>query len=609
MIKPTAGRFRVARAALALGWKAAPALLVVQLLLALLSGLIPTAVGLLGEALVDSLTLHGAEVSGVHIAWLAAGVAIGTGLLALLSAVAGLAATAMSRSVKLVAQDRLFRRVNDFKGLRPFEDPETQDSIRLAEQASQDAPQQVLDFSIGLVRNGTTVVGFLGTVLAIWPLMGLLMLACVGVASTGQIWLARRQVASTERSMSALRRQFFYRTLILERRAAMEVRLFGTGEVFHQRLLDSLRQLLDTEVVKSRRDTLMQSALALLTAAVAGVAGVVVAEQVHHGSLTIGEMTLFTAAVAAVQGALASTMAQMGRMHQSLRLFSRYLTLLSAPDDLPDGTSIPRPLCEGITFEGVWFRYSATGPWVLRDLDLQLPHGKAVGLVGVNGAGKSTLIKLLCRYYEPERGRILWDGVDIREFSLQELRRRMGATFQEFMTYDISARDNIGIGELEYLSDLERIRAAARLADIDDVLDGLADGYDTVLSCVILDRNKDKGMLLSGGQWQRVALARALLRDDCDLLILDEPSSGLDPLAERRIHDTLARHRAGRTSLLVSHRLAALRDADVIVVLGEGRIVEQGDHHDLLARGGRYAELFVAQAQGYQMHEPMTQKV
>ncbi|GAA2276739.1 MULTISPECIES: ABC transporter ATP-binding protein [Kitasatospora] len=585
--------------ALRLGWQASPLGVVGQLLLALVSGVLPAVTSYLGKLLVDDLVGR-AAVSGGRIAVLAAAVALLGGLGTALSSVAGFAGTVMGRAVNLTAQDRLYRRINDFRGLRPFEDPQTQDTIRLAEQSAQDAPRQVLEFAVATVRSAVTIAGFLGTVLVFWPPMALLLLGTIVVAAVGQLKVAQHAAASTKRMISTVRRQFFYRQLLTDRRAAMEIRLFGAGPMLHGRAVESLRETSDASVAVARRNTLVQVLLALLAAAVAAAAGVAIAHQVRQGRITIGAMTLFTTAVASVQGALSGVLIQLGRTDEVLQHFGHYLALMRMPQDLPDGPTAPAPLRSGITFEDVWFRYGPDSPWVLQGVDLVLPRGQAIGLVGVNGAGKSTLVKLLCRFYDPERGRILWDGTDIRTLSVAELRRRIGVTFQDFMTYDMSARDNIGVGSPELLTDLDRIRDAAARADIDATLTALPRGYDTLLSRVFLDSKKDKGALLSGGQWQRVALARSLLRTSADLLILDEPNSGLDPLAERRVHRTLDRHRSGRTSLLVSHRLSALRGADLIVVLAEGRIVEQGAHELLLSRGGLYAELFEAQAEGYQ---------
>jgi ATP-binding cassette, subfamily B, bacterial len=210
--------------------------------------------------------------------------------------------------------------------------------------------------------------------------------------------------------------------------------------------------------------------------------------------------------------------------------------VLEAEPDLPmpaHPKPVPR-LRRGIEVRGVWFRYAADQEWVLRGVDLVIPHGMAVALVGLNGAGKSTLIKLLCRFYDPQRGAILWDGIDLRDLSITGLRHRIGALFQDCMAYELTAAENIGLGDLEVLTDAERISAAAARAGIDGTIRALPRGYQTMLSKsfavdIVDNREGASGVLLSGGQWQPLALARTFLRDKRDLLILDEPSSGLDP--------------------------------------------------------------------------------
>jgi ATP-binding cassette subfamily B protein len=252
----------------------------------------------------------------------------------------------------------------------------------------------------------------------------------------------------------------------------------------------------------------------------------------------------------------------------------------------------------------VWFRYSPEHPWVLRGVDLEIPAGSSVGLVGLNGAGKSTVVKLLCRFYDPSRGSVTWDGVDLRELDPVDLRARIGAVFQDYMEYDLSAAENIAVADLPVLDERGRIEAAARDAGLHAALSALPRGYDTLLTRLFFDDDGEQadpasGVVLSGGQWQRMAVARGFLRADRDLLILDEPSAGLDAEAEHDLHVRLMELRRGRTSLLISHRLGAVRAADLIVVLADGRITERGSHDDLVGGGGDYARLFALQARGY----------
>jgi ATP-binding cassette, subfamily B, bacterial len=284
-------------------------------------------------------------------------------------------------------------------------------------------------------------------------------------------------------------------------------------------------------------------------------------------------------------------------------LLGHYLDVLTAGPDLPIAPcprELPR-LRRGIQIRDVWFRYADDQPWILRGVTLFIPRGASVALVGLNGAGKSTLVKLLCRLYDPDSGSICWDGVDVRDVSPEQLRNRIGAVFQDYMAYAMTAAENIGLGDLTRLDDQDAVRMAATQAGVDAMVTGLPAGYQTMLSRIYVEPGDGAaaGVTLSGGQWQRVALARGLMRADRDLLILDEPNSGLDADAEHEIHHRLRRLRAGRTSLLISQRLAAVRTADIICVLAAGRVAEQGTHAELMAAGGEYHRLFTLQASGY----------
>jgi ATP-binding cassette subfamily B protein len=531
--------------------------------------------------------------------WLvAAGAALAAGT-TVLTLLGTQLARRVQRSVTLRTQDLLYERVNAVAGVRPFEDPAFQDRLRLAEQGAQNAPGAITKLLTETVRNTIVILGYLGTLMLLWPPMAAVLALAAVPAFLTQRELARRRAGTTEKMMETARRRYFYQALLTDAASAKEVRLFGLGAFFHARLLTMLRAGTDADLAVEAYAARVQSLLGLLGAAVAAGAGIIVVHGIAEQRVSLGGFVLFTAAVGGVQSAVAAITLQASTSGQYLRLFRSWCEVVDAPADLPSGTRPAPELRHGIELRDVWFRYQESGPWVLQGINLLIPAGQAVGLVGLNGAGKSTLVKLLCRFYAPERGRILWDGEDIAEFDVASLRRRIGATFQDFCRYDATAAENVGLGDLDRIGDLAAIRQAATAAGIDDKLAGLRDGYDTFLSRVFLDAELKQGTALSGGQWQRVAIARSLMRRDADLLILDEPGSGLDPEAEHEVHQALSRHRRGRTSLLISHRLSTLRDADTIAVLRDGRVVEQGGHDELMAAQSDYARLFLTQASGY----------
>jgi ATP-binding cassette subfamily B protein len=401
------------------------------------------------------------------------------------------------------------------------------------------------------------------------------------------------------------RRRVFYQSLQEDPQAAKEIRLFGLGGFLRGRMLAERQTADAAKRREDRREVVVQGGLALTGALIAGIGLLWAVVAARRGTLSIGDMTMFVAAVAGVQGALGTVVHSFAQTHRQLTMFGHYIAVLGTEPDLPvtvGPAPVPR-LRRGIELRDVWFRYDDTHPWVLRGVNLFIPQGLAVALVGLNGAGKSTLVKLLCRFYDPTRGEILWDGRSLRAVDLAELRGRIGAVFQDYMTYDLSATENVAVGDLSALDDRCRVRAAARRAGVDQVLAGLPQGYDTLLTRSFFGGSEEEeaqaGVRLSGGQWQRVALARAFLRDRRDLMILDEPSAGLDAEAEHEVHSRLREHRVGQTSLLISHRLGAVRDADRIVVLADGVVAEQGTHAELLLARGAYARLFALQATGY----------
>lgn len=592
-------------AAWGLAVRAAPRHLVLKLVVTAVSATLPVVVAWLTKLVLDNVTDPAANPDHRRTVWLAVALAAVGAVGAAIPHLAGYVQSELGRRVTVLSEDRLYRAVCGFPGLGRFEDPRFLDRLRLGEQAGSGTPGHLVETTLGSAGAVVTTAGFLGTLYLLSPPMALVVVAAALPTLGAELHLSRRRAAMLWRIGPVERRRLFYSALLTDPRAAKEVRLFGLADFFRRLMAAELRVVNAAQRGNDAAESSVQSALAVVSAGVAGAGLVWAVLAAARGDLTAGDVAILVAAVAGVQSTLGHLVQAIAVSHQHLLLFDHYRYVLDAPPELRlPALPAPAPrLSRGIEFRDVWFRYSPDHEWVLRGVDLVIPHGQTIGLVGLNGAGKSTLVKLLCRLYDPVRGAIRWDGVDLRDIAPDALRQRVGAVFQDYMTYDLTAGENIGIGNLDALHDQTRIEAAAVLAGVHDVVTALPRGYATLLSRSFLsdpdDEGAEAGVTLSGGQWQRMALARAFLRDERDLLILDEPSSGLDAMAEAEIHTMIKAHRSGRTSLLVSHRLGALRDADRLVVIDGGIVTEQGSHAELIARGGRYAQLFDLQASGY----------
>jgi ATP-binding cassette, subfamily B, bacterial len=593
----------VATTAARLAWSAGGRFWLAMIGLAALTGVIAPVAAWVLKQLIDQLTtLSPASSAGLIVGLAVAVVALNSGSLAL-SSLSGVTAAACQRTMSVAVAADLYAAVNRIQGLAHFERPAFQDDLRLAERAAEETPAGLTTVLAALLQGGTTIAAFAGILVAAWPpMLPLLLAACLPTALV-QLVMIRRSAQTSEAMMGRYRQWFQLRGLLSEPKAVMEIRVLGLGEFFRSRLVTALREATGAEYLVKRRIAVAQGGLSLLGGVITAGGAAVVAMRAAHGQLAVGDFVLFLAAVSGVQGALIGTVNEFGSLGTALRLLRHYVAITEIGDDLAapaGGSARPTPpLRHGVELRDVWFRY-AGGDWVLRGVSATLPYGQATALVGVNGAGKSTLIKLLSRLYDPQRGAITWDGIDLRELDPAELRQRLAVTFQDFLTYDLTIAENIGIGSLLAGHDRSRVCAAAELVDLADAIGRLRNGYDTMLSSLFLGEGDQHGATLSGGQCQRLVIARTLMRDQADLMVLDEPSSGLDPQAEHLIHQRLARHRQGRTTLLVSHRLSAVRDADQILVLDAGEIAERGTHESLMTAGGQYARLFSLQAAAYQ---------
>ncbi|MER7107300.1 ABC transporter ATP-binding protein [Streptomyces sp. NPDC000229] len=593
---------RQASSAMSLAWRCSRVLILLAGGLAAVSGALPVAAGWLMKSLLDRLTLGEAQS---HVLPLAVPLAVLGVLQAALPHAEQYVRTEFDRRVGRLAQKELFSSINRFVGMGPFEDPAFLDRLRLAQRSGSEGPKRAVTSMVGTCRAVITVVGFLGSLMFLGPVMGVCVLLFAIPVVAAEVLLSRRRGAMLWAVSPTERREHFYHQLLSSAEAAKEVRLFGTGGFLLSRMQRERSAADHAKRSMDRRQLLVQTCLVGTAAVAVGIGLVWAIVQAQRGELSVGDISIFVAAAAGVQMALTQLAAEVGGMHQALTLYRHYMEISGAGPELAvskNPRTLPR-LRDSIELRDVWFRYSDSHPWILRGVNLKIRQGESLAVVGLNGSGKSTLVKLLCRFYDPTRGSVRWDGVDIREVDPTALRQRMAAVFQDYMQYDLTVRENIGLGELSAMDDQQRIERAARLAGVDRTVSDLPHGYETLLTRFFFSAaeadNPETGVMLSGGQGQRIALARGFVRGDRDFMILDEPSSGLDAEAEHEIHSSLKRHRADRTSLLISHRLGSVRDADRIVVLSDGRIMEEGDHRTLMADKGEYARLFSLQASGY----------
>lgn len=572
------------RAAVQLAWCANPPAMLVYCVLLALTGAGPVAAAILIRRLVDGL------VAGSPVLTAAAALAAVGLVLSLIAPVRGYVRDQVLRSAAARSLDRLYAHSARLAGLARLEDPRFQQDLRLIRESAAAGAGRVADDVLSAGAAAVSVAGLFGVLCGVHRGWGVLVVLAGFAAAAARHRFAPDPSGGASASAE---RQAYFGSLLTSAAAAKEVRLLRLGDFFRSRMRSETAYAGDGSR-RARRQLSAHVIGAGLAAIIGGAALVWAAVRVNVGGLGVGDFAVVAIAVAVIPRSAQATVRRIVSARHALAAFGRQRALEAAEPDLPEPSApiaVPA-LTVGIELTDVWFRYAPDRPWVLRGVTFTIPYGQTVALVGLNGAGKSTLIKLLCRFYDPTLGTIRWDGHDLRRLRVDELRTRIGAVFQDFMRYDLSAAENIGLGDVGTLTgagEPEKVRWAARLAGVHETVQALPLGYDTPLTPTAL----------SGGQWQRIATARAFLRGEPDLMILDEPASGLDAYAESELHQRFRDWRAGRTGVLVSHRLAAVRDADLIIVLADGKVAESGRHADLLAKDGRYAHLFRLQAAGY----------
>ncbi len=479
--------------------------------------------------------------------------------------------------------------------LLAYENPVFYDRLERARVQATDRLAMIQ--AIGrLVQQVVTAVSLSIYVASFSPWLLLLLVTGLIPAFLGESHFAFVGYAKNFRQTPIRRQLDYLRLLGGSKEAAKELKLFGLKNFLTQRFAQLWKVIYDENADLLRRRLLAGVFLSTLGTLGYYSAYVFVIWRTLTGAISIGAMTALTGAILQVSGNIQQLFSTLsGIADQALFLtdllafFEMQPTIRSKPGALP----APRPIARGFEFRNVSFRYPGTSRMVLRELNFHLTPGESVALVGENGQGKTTIVKLITRLYDPTEGEILLDGVDLREYDLEDLHREIGVIFQDFMRYEMTAAENIAVGRIDQLDNQDLLRAAARKSLAHEVVERLPRGFNQMLG-----RRFETGVDLSGGEWQKVALARAYLRD-AQILVLDEPTAGLDARSELTVFRRFAELTAGKTALFISHRFSTVRMADRIVVLEDGRITEEGSHEELAHTGGRYAEMFEMQAASY----------
>jgi ATP-binding cassette subfamily B protein len=479
--------------------------------------------------------------------------------------------------------------------LQTYEDPVYYDRLERARVQATDRLGMIQ--SIGRLFQQALTTAVLSVAIVLYsPWLLLLLIGCLLPAFLGESHFAFLGYAKNFRQTPVRRELDYLRQVGGSKEAAKELKLFGLSRYFTDRFTTLSNGILDENLALSRKRLLAGAFLSVLSTAGYYGAYLWVIVQTVYGKISLGDMTYLTAnimnastQIAQIFTTLSSVADQALFLTDLLAFYEMRPSVLSKPNALP----APRPIRQGFEFQDVSFQYPGTERLVLKGLNFRLEPGERIALIGQNGQGKTTIVKLMARLYDPTGGRILLDGVALREYNIEDLCREIGVIFQDFMRYEMTARQNIGVGRIELLDNDELIRSAAEKSLADGVIDRLPGHYEQMLG-----RRFEGGVDLSGGEWQKMALARAYLRE-AQVLILDEPTAALDARAEYEVFERFNELTQGKLALFISHRFSTVRMAQRIIVLENGSIAEEGNHEQLMALGHRYAEMFELQAASY----------
>ncbi len=581
-------------------WATNRRLTVALAVLTLVAGVLPAAMAYIGALIIDAVLMaaelfkQNGETNMTNVFMLVALEAL------VVAAIAG-----AQRGISLcqaLLRAQLGQRVNVMilekaitLDLAQFEDSEFYDKLTRARREASSRPLSLVNRTFGLGQNLISLLSY-GVLLVQFSPWAVLILVLAGLpAFVAETRFSGEAFTLFRWRSPETRMQIYLETVIAREDNVKEVKLFGLGPLLLERYRKIFRRLYKADrALAIRRDgwgfLLGLVGTLALYGAYAWIAFATVAARI-----TLGQMTMYLMLFRQGQSAVAAILSAIGGMYEDNLYLSTLYEYLETPTSKPDAghTSGPDPE-DGIRFEAVSFTYPGASQAALKSIDLHIHPGKSLALVGENGSGKTTLIKLLTRLYYPDQGRILLDGMDLKDWDEDALRQRIGVIFQDFSRYQFLVGENIGAGDVRYFDDEQRWRSAADKGMADTFIEDLPAAYDTQLGKWFKD-----GQELSGGQWQKIALSRAFMRTNADILVLDEPTAAMDAGAEARIFEHFRKLTKNRIAILISHRFSTVRMASQIIVIENGKVIERGTHEQLMDLKGHYANLFSLQAAGY----------
>lgn len=568
--------------------------------LTVFAGLLPAAIAYIGQLIVDTVVaLIAQNQAGANIEYSRALWLVGfEGLLVAFLAAAQRGIGFCQSLLRVLLSQRVHEMILEKAqtlSLAQFEDSEFYDKLNRARQEASTKPLSLVNRTFSLIQNGIVLVSYAGLLIQ-FSIFAVAILVLAGLPS----FFAEAKFSGERFRVfqwrSPLRRMLLYLEIVLAREDhAKEVKLFNIGPNLMQRYKGIFNELYQEEKQLTIRRDSWGFGLGLIGSLAFYGAYVWVALATIAGRITLGQMTMYLMVFKQGQAAVSAMLSSIGGMYEDNLYLSNLYGFMEEPGLSEQGNKTQGDFPEqGIVFEDVWFTYPGAKEAAIKKLSLEISHGQSLALVGHNGSGKTTLVKLMAGLYTPDSGRITYQGTDLREWDPRALRDRIGVIFQDFMRYQLTVGENIGVGDVSALTDEGRWTSAAERGQASDFIDALSDGYQTQLG-----RWFNRGQELSGGQWQRIALARAFMREQAEILVLDEPTSSMDAETEMQVFEGFRAQTSDKIVILISHRFSTVRRADTIAVMEHGTILEQGNHEQLMAQQGRYARLFELQASAY----------